>query len=196
MVCKRVRGWTLGRGTPHPSCDSKVSCLVPVIAVGTMAFDVRIGLYDDPPNKETVKMIEATKEVFRLLGVLIRGLESVLFRFVTTPNYRKFCEVQDISLEIGQRIVDDKVSELKKIAEEGEEFTKDGGEDCTLTHSHFLFSSLLKRGDEIFVLGWHEGPDDCLQVRRFGKRRLKDKEKQRTSSVIFYCTPKYLHCAL
>ena len=98
-----------------------------------MAFDVRIGLYDDPPNKETVKMIDATKETFRLMGVLSRGLESVLFPFVTTANYRKFCEVQDISREIGQRIIDDKVSELKKMAEEGEEFTKDGGKDCA-TH--------------------------------------------------------------
>jgi len=98
-----------------------------------MAFDVRIGLYDDPPNKETVKMIEATKESFRLLGVLCRGLENLLFAFVTTPNYRKYCKNQDIAIEIGQRIVDDKVSELKKMAEEGEEFTKDGGKDCT-TH--------------------------------------------------------------
>ena len=94
-----------------------------------MAFDVRIGLYDDPPNKDTVEMIEATKESHRLWGVLARGLESVLFAFVTTPNYRKYCEVQDIAMGIGQRIVDNKVSELKKMAEEGEEFTKDGGEN-------------------------------------------------------------------
>ena len=78
-------------------------------------------------------MIEATKESFRLWGVLSRGLENVLFQFVTTPNYRKFCEVQDTMIGIGQRIIDDRVSELKKMAEEGEEFTKDGGKDCT-TH--------------------------------------------------------------
>lgn len=119
--------------SPRQSCDSEVPFLVPVLAVGTMVFDVRIGLYDDPPNKETVKMIEATKETFRLLGVLCRGLENVLFPFVTTPTYRKYCEVQDIAIDIGQRIVDNKVSELKKMAEEGEEFTKDGGKDST-TH--------------------------------------------------------------
>ena len=110
-----------------------------------MAFDVRIGLYDDPPNKETVKMIEATKESFRLLGVLCRGLENVLFPFVTTPTYRKYCEVQDMAIEIGQRIIDDKVSELKKMAEEGEEFTKDGGKSefggtSALTELGVLFS--------------------------------------------------------
>ena len=142
MVYERVRGWISGGAPrknkhfreyllPPPSCDSEVSFLLPVVAVGTMAFDVRIGLYDDPPNKETVKMIEATKESFRLWGELSRGLENVLFTFVTTPNYRKFCEVQDIAIGIGQRIVDDKVSELKKMAKEGEEFTKDGGKDYT-----------------------------------------------------------------
>ena len=96
-----------------------------------MAFDVRIGLYDDPPNKDTVRMIEATKESFRLMGVLSRGLEHLLLAFVATPNYRKFCKAQDTALGIGQRIVDDKVSELKKMVEEGEEFTKDGGNDYT-----------------------------------------------------------------
>jgi len=95
-----------------------------------MAFDVRIGLYDDPPNKDTVKMIEATKESFRLMGVLSRGLEHLFFTFMTTPNYRRFCKAQDIALEIGQKVVDDKVSELKKMADEGEEFSKDGGKDC------------------------------------------------------------------
>ena len=147
MVYKRERDWTSGRRIslypppplppvstgPRQNCDSRVPFLFPVVAVGTMAFDVRIGLYDDPPNKETVKLIEVTKESFRLLGVLSRGLEHVLFPFVTTPNYRKFCEVQDIGIEIGQRIIDNKVSELKKMAEEGEEFSKDGGKDCT-TH--------------------------------------------------------------
>ena len=45
----------------------KFSLLVPIVAVGTMAFDTRVGLYDDPPNMETVKMIEATKETFKYL---------------------------------------------------------------------------------------------------------------------------------
>ncbi|KAL9965313.1 hypothetical protein ACROYT_G029094 [Oculina patagonica] len=95
-------------------------------AVGTMAFDVRVGLYDDPPNKETVKMIKATVDGFAYMGKLARGLEGLLFRFVTTPTYRKFCETQDTALRISQEIVDKKVMELKKMAEEGETFAEDG----------------------------------------------------------------------
>ena len=79
-----------------------MSFFVPFSAVGTMAFDVRVGLYDDPPNKETVKMIKTTFDSFVYLGKLSRGLESLLFRFVTTPTYWKFCEAQDTSLRISQ----------------------------------------------------------------------------------------------
>ncbi|XP_078380880.1 cytochrome P450 10-like isoform X2 [Oculina patagonica] len=95
-------------------------------SVGTMAFDVRVGLYDDPPNKETVKMIKATFDTFKYMGKLSRGLEGLLFRFVTTPTYRKFCEAQDTAIGISQEIVDKKVMELKKMAEEGEAFADDG----------------------------------------------------------------------
>ena len=105
----------------------KSSFLVSVVAVGTMAFDTRVGLYDDPPNKEIVKMIEATKETFKCLGKLSRGLEGLLSKFVTTPSCRKFYEVQDISIGISQKFVDDKISELKAKAEEGRGFSEDGG---------------------------------------------------------------------
>ena len=105
----------------------KFSFLVPIVAVGTMAFDTRVGLYDDPPNMETVKMIEATKETFKCLGKLSGGLEGLLFRFVTTPSFRKYCEVQDIAIGISQKFVDDKISELKAMAEEGKGFSEDGG---------------------------------------------------------------------
>lgn len=105
----------------------KSSFLVPVVAVGTMAFDTRVGLYDDPPNKETVRMIEATKEAFKYLGKLSAGWEGLLSRFVITPSCRKYFEVQDIAIGISQKFVDDKISELKAMAQEGKGFSEDGG---------------------------------------------------------------------
>jgi len=109
----------------------KSSFLVPVLAVGTMAFASRAGLYDDPPNKEMVKMIEATKETFKCLEKLSKGLEGLLSRLVTTPSCRKYYEVQDIAIGISQKFVDDKISELKKMAEEGNGFAEDGGKHFT-----------------------------------------------------------------
>lgn len=104
--------------------------IVPVLALGTIAFDTRVGLYDDPPNMETVKMVEATKEALKYLGKLSAGLEGLLSRFVTTPSCRKYYEVQDIAIGISQAFVDDKILELKKMAEEGKGFVEDEGEDC------------------------------------------------------------------
>ncbi|CAH3104924.1 unnamed protein product [Porites lobata] len=91
-------------------------------SVGTMAFDVRVGLYDDPPNKDTVKMVQATLDAFALMGKLGRGWENLCYMFFTTPTYRKFCEATDTSFAMSQKIVDNKVAELNKMAEEGGRF--------------------------------------------------------------------------
>ena len=92
-----------------------------------MAFDVRVGLYDDPPNKTTVKMTKANSERIKLAGELNKGLMSLLFRLVWTPSYSKFCEAQDTTFGISQRIVDKKVAELKNMAEQGESFQENTG---------------------------------------------------------------------
>ena len=98
-----------------------------VLAVGTMAFDLRVGLYEDPPNQDIIKVIQATFDGFKYLGYLNRGWESQLYRFVTTPSYRKFCKTQDTLFSIGQKIVDKKVADLKKFTEEGDEFVENQG---------------------------------------------------------------------
>jgi len=92
--------------------------------VGTMAFDLRVGLYEDPPNQDIIKVIQATFDGFKYLGYLNRGWESQLYRFVTTPSYRKFCKTQDTLFSIGQKIVDKKVADLKKFTEDGDEFVE------------------------------------------------------------------------
>ena len=57
-----------------------------------MAFDVRVGLFDDPPSKETKKMLKMIKAVFdgfALLGKMNSGWEGLLYRFIKTPSYKK-----------------------------------------------------------------------------------------------------------
>ena len=92
-----------------------------------MAFDIRVGLYEDPPNQDIVKVIQATFDGFKYLGYLNRGWESRLYRFFTTPSYRKFCETQDTQFNVGQKIVDEKVAELEKLRGDGDEFVEDQG---------------------------------------------------------------------
>ena len=72
-------------------------------------------------------MVKATMDVFKHLGKLNRGWESVLCNFVKTSSYKKFVEGQDIALSISQGIVDKKIMELKKMADEGEAFSEDQG---------------------------------------------------------------------
>ena len=96
-----------------------------------MAFDVRVGLYDDPPDKDTVKMVQATLDGFALMGKLGRGWESLCYAFFTTSTYRKYCEAQDTSYAMSQKIVDNKVAELNKMTEEGGTFD-DNQSECNL----------------------------------------------------------------
>ena len=102
--------------------------LTQALNFGTMAFDVRVGLYDDPPDKDTVKFVQATVDALALQGKLSRGWGSLFWKFFTTPTYRKFCEARDTSYAMSQKIVD-KVGELKKMAEEGRAFD-DNQSEC------------------------------------------------------------------
>ena len=96
-----------------------------------MAFDVRVGLFDDPPSEETkkmLKMIKAVSDGFALLAKLNSGWEELLHRFMEPPSYRKFIETQDITFSASQEIIDRKVMELTKMAEEGKQFPENQGE--------------------------------------------------------------------
>ena len=105
-----------------------VTTLFSILGVGTIVFDTRIGLYDDPPNKDEMEMIHATMETFGSWGKPLVGWESLLFRFAMTPSYRKFCKPEDTMLAIGQKFVDKKVTELKKQAEQGMSFVENQGQ--------------------------------------------------------------------
>ena len=111
--------------------------LTQALNFGTMAFDVRVGLYDDPP---TVKFVQATVDALALQGKLSKGWGSLFWKFFTTPTYRKFCEARDTSYAMSQKIVDNKVAELKKMAEEGRAFD-DNQSECNFD----LFTKFLSK---------------------------------------------------
>lgn len=94
--------------------------------LGAVTLDVRIGLYDDPPNKETVKMLEETCKFFPFLERFGRLWESLLLRFgLSSTTYREFCQTEDNAIKIGQKIVNQKVKELSVNNEE--EFVENQG---------------------------------------------------------------------
>ena len=114
--------------------------LTQALNFGTVAFDVRVRLYDDPPDKDAVKFVQATVDALALQGKLSRGWGSLFWKFFTTPTYRKFCEARDTSYAMSQKIVDNKVAELKKMAEEGRAFD-DNQSECNFN----LFIKFLSK---------------------------------------------------
>ena len=91
-----------------------------------MTLDVRIGLYDDPPNKETLKMLEETCKFFPFLERFGGLWEGLLLRFgLSSTTYREFCQTEDNAIEIGQKIVNQKVKELSINGED--EFVENQG---------------------------------------------------------------------
>ncbi|PFX18324.1 cytochrome P450 27C1-like [Stylophora pistillata] len=130
-----------GIGDEIPDLEGELSKYA-TESIGTMAFDVRVGLYDEPPSKETekmLKMIRAVFDGFALLGKLNRGWEALLYRFMKTQSYRKFVETQDITFSVSQEIIDRKVKELNKMAEEGEQFSEN--------QAVSMLSYLITKGD-------------------------------------------------
>ena len=85
-----------------------------------MAFDVRLGLYDDPPKKEALKFIDAVQNFLLLTHKLVFSIPSSIIRpHVDTPAFKKFLKYADTILDIGQGFVDKKTKELKEMAEKG-----------------------------------------------------------------------------
>lgn len=98
--------------------------------LGTVTLDVRIGLYDDPPNKETFKMLEETCKFFPFMERLGGLWEGLLLRFgLSSATYREFCQTEDNALEIGQKIVNQKLKELN--VNEEQEFVENQGTNNT-----------------------------------------------------------------
>ena len=91
-----------------------------------MTLDVRIGLYDDPPNKETLKMLEETFNFFPFMERFSGLWEGLLLKFgLKSTTYREFCQTEDNAIEIGQKIVNQKVKELS--VNEKEAFVENQG---------------------------------------------------------------------
>ena len=87
-----------------------------------MAFDTRLGLYEDPPPQEALKFIDAVQNFFSLAQKLMFSIPSnMVRRYIDTPAFKKFLKNADDILDIGQGFVDKKMRELKEMAEKDKE---------------------------------------------------------------------------
>ena len=88
--------------------------------MGTLVFDTRVGLYNDPPSEEALRFIGSIHDTFQSLHAFVFGIvEKNLFQYMNTPNFVKLERALDTSFEIGRGYIDKKMKDLEEMAHKG-----------------------------------------------------------------------------
>ena len=86
--------------------------------IGTVAFDARLGLYEDHPPEEALRFIKAVEDFFTLSHKLLFSAASRFARqYIDTPALKKFFKCCDDIFEIGLGFVEKKMKEIKEMDE-------------------------------------------------------------------------------
>lgn len=90
-------------------------------SVGTLAFDSRLGLYEDPPKEEAMRFITEVHNFFSISHKLFFSVSRRLGKnfSIDTPLLKKFFKTADTLIEIGEGFVDKKMNELKEMSDKG-----------------------------------------------------------------------------
>ena len=132
-------------------------CTFAHVGIGTVAFDTRLGLYEDPLPQEALKFINAVQNFFLLTQKLTFSIPSnMVRRYIDTPALKKFLKVADDILDIGQGFVDKKMRELKKMAEKDIEPSSD---TRGITFKHLIFLSYKGASSLVEAVGGWLLPD-------------------------------------
>jgi len=87
-------------------------------SVGTFVFDTRVGLYEDPPNEEATRFIQAVHEFFESgHNLLFAIVEKKLLPYVDTPSFKRVCKASDTINELGAKFLNKKIEELEVMAD-------------------------------------------------------------------------------
>lgn len=86
-------------------------------SVGTMVLDTRIGLYNDPPNEEAIKLIQSVDDSFKFMQILLFGfVEKNLLPYMDTPSFKKFSKATETAEEVLAMFINKKIEELEEMA--------------------------------------------------------------------------------
>ncbi|XP_068714941.1 cytochrome P450 27C1-like [Montipora foliosa] len=89
-------------------------------SIGTVAFNTRLGLYQDSPPEKAVKFIEAVDAFMgQTQKIMMSGVSTFLRRYIDTPALKKFFKASDDIIEIGEYFISNKMKELKEMTEKG-----------------------------------------------------------------------------
>lgn len=89
--------------------------------MGTLAFDSRLGLYEDPPKEEAMWFITEVHNFFSISHKLFFSVSRRLGKnfSIDIPLLKKFFKTADTLIEIGEGFVDKKMNELKEMSDKG-----------------------------------------------------------------------------
>ena len=88
--------------------------------MATLAFDTRLGLYEDPPPQEALEFTEAIINFFEISQqLLFDTFYQIASKYIDTPLFKKFLKNCDALLDIGGDFVNKKMMELKEMTEKG-----------------------------------------------------------------------------
>ncbi|XP_068713686.1 cytochrome P450 27C1-like [Montipora foliosa] len=89
-------------------------------SIGTVAFNTRLGLYQESPPEKAVKFIEAVDTfMVQTQKIMMSGVSTFLRRYIDTPALKKFFKACDDIVEIGEYFISNKMKELKEMTEKG-----------------------------------------------------------------------------
>ena len=93
-----------------------------------MVLDTRIGLYNDPPNEEAMKLIQSVDDSFKYIQILLFGfVEKNLLTYMDTPSFKKFCKTAEITDEMLTMFINKKIQEFEEMAK-NDDFQENQGE--------------------------------------------------------------------
>ncbi|XP_067023575.1 cytochrome P450 27C1-like [Acropora muricata] len=88
-------------------------------SIGTVAFNTRLGLYQDPPPEKALKFIEAVDTFFIQTQKMLNLPSAMTRQYIDTPALKKFFKAADDIVDIGEYFITNKMKELKEMTEKG-----------------------------------------------------------------------------
>lgn len=87
-------------------------------------FDSRVGLFEDPPNRDALALIKGVQAFITETG----SLEYLfpLYKYISTPAWKRFSAAQDTVYAVGKKFIHKKIEQLKHEMDENGNLNVEG----------------------------------------------------------------------
>lgn len=96
-------------------------------AVGTVLFETRFGTFGKSPSPEAAKFIEAVGKMFNLI-LKVYVIPLWIDKFYRPKSFQEFYDCMDVMYDFGNSCIENKLSEIRRRLENGEEQDEDAAE--------------------------------------------------------------------